>query len=53
MNILLIEPFLSGSHQKWAEGYRAHSRHNVRILSLKGRHWKWRMHGGAATLAEQ
>ncbi|MCB9267604.1 MAG: DUF3524 domain-containing protein, partial [Lewinellaceae bacterium] len=47
------EPFLSGSHQKWAEGFRAHSRHDVRILSLKGRHWKWRMHGGAATLAEQ
>ena len=53
MNILLLEPFLSGSHQKWAEGYQAHSRHEVRLLSLKGRHWKWRMHGGAVSLAGQ
>ncbi|MCB0565947.1 MAG: DUF3524 domain-containing protein [Phaeodactylibacter sp.] len=53
MNILLLEPFLSGSHQKWAEGYRSHSRHDVRLLSLKGRHWKWRMHGGAVSLAGQ
>ena len=53
MNILLLEPFLSGSHQKWAEGYQSHSRHDIRLLSLKGRHWKWRMHGGAVTLAGQ
>ncbi len=51
MNILLLEPFLSGSHQKWAEGYQSNSRHDVRLLSLKGRHWKWRMHGGAVSLA--
>lgn len=53
MNITILEPFLSGSHQKWAEGYQAHSRHEVRILSLKGRYWKWRMHGGAVSLAGQ
>ena len=51
MKILLLEPFLSGSHQKWAEGYQAFSRHDVRLHSLKGRHWKWRMHGGAVSLA--
>ncbi len=52
-HILLIEPFFSGSHQQWCEGYKKHSAHQVDILSLPGRHWKWRMHGGAIALAEQ
>jgi glycosyltransferase involved in cell wall biosynthesis len=53
MNILLLEPFFSGSHQQWAEGLKKHSNHKIEILSLPGRHWKWRMHGGAVTLADQ
>ena len=53
MKILLIEPFYSGSHKAWADGLRAHSSHEVRILALAGRHWKWRMHGGAITLARK
>ena len=53
MKILLLEPFFGGSHKRWAEGYRQYSRHEVQILHLKGRHWKWRMFGGAVSLAEQ
>ncbi|MBI1286556.1 MAG: DUF3524 domain-containing protein [Flavobacteriales bacterium] len=53
MKILLIEPYGTGSHLQWAEGYSEHSEHEVRLLTLPGRHWKWRMHGGAITLAEQ
>ena len=53
MQILLLEPFFSGSHRQWAEGYRQHSRHEIKVLSLPGRHWKWRMFGGAISLAEQ
>jgi glycosyltransferase involved in cell wall biosynthesis len=53
MNIWLVEPYCTGSHQAWAEGYRAHSRHDVRLLTLPGRFWKWRMQGGAITLARQ
>ena len=53
MHILLIEPFCTGSHQQWAEGWRAHSRHRIELLTLPGRHWKWRMHGGAITLAQR
>lgn len=53
MKILLLEPFLSGSHQQWAEGYAQYSSHEIKILSLPGRHWKWRMYGGAVSLAEQ
>lgn len=51
MRILLLEPFWAGSHAAWAEGLRRHSRHAVRILSLPGRNWKWRMHGAALSLA--
>lgn len=53
MKILLIEPFMSGSHQSWALGLQKYSSHHIEILSLPGRHWKWRMHGGAITLAKE
>ena len=53
MNILLLEPFFTGSHQRWAEGYQQYSQHEITIFSLKGRHWKWRMYGGAVSLAKQ
>jgi glycosyltransferase involved in cell wall biosynthesis len=53
MKILLIEPFFSGSHQKWAESLKKFSVHQIEILSLPGKFWKWRMHGGAVELARQ
>ena len=53
MNILIVEPFFTGSHAMWARGYAEHSAHDVDILKLSGSHWKWRMHGGAVTLARQ
>jgi len=51
MNLWLVEPYYTGSHQAWADGYQAHSGHDVRLLTLPGRFWKWRMQGGAVTLA--
>jgi glycosyltransferase involved in cell wall biosynthesis len=53
MNITLIEPFFTGSHAAWAKSYAQYSRHEIEILSLSGNHWKWRMHGGAVTLAKK
>lgn len=53
MNITLVEPFFGGSHRQWAEGYRRQTAHQVQLLTLPGRHWKWRMHGAAVTLARQ
>jgi glycosyltransferase involved in cell wall biosynthesis len=53
MKICLIEPFHTGSHASWAEEYARFSRHSVELLSMSGRYWKWRMHGGAVTLARQ
>ena len=51
--ILLLEPFFTGSHQSWAEGWQRFSQQEIKILSLPGRHWKWRMHSGAVSLANQ
>jgi glycosyltransferase involved in cell wall biosynthesis len=53
MHILVLEPFFSGSHKSWVEGFVKHSSHEVNVLSLEGRFWKWRMHGGAVSLAKQ
>ncbi|MCB8935132.1 MAG: DUF3524 domain-containing protein [Candidatus Promineofilum sp.] len=51
MQILLLSPYHGGSHQAWAEGYAAASSHKVTLLTLPAHFWKWRMHGGAVTLA--
>ncbi|MBU0684175.1 MAG: DUF3524 domain-containing protein [Candidatus Omnitrophota bacterium] len=53
MNILLLEPYYAGSHKAWADGLKKYSPHNIKILSMPGSFWKWRMNGGAITLAAQ
>ncbi len=53
MRILLIEPYYGGSHRAWADGYRRFSRHTIDLLTLPAQFWKWRMQGGAVTLARQ
>ena len=53
MNILLLSPYHSGSHRAWVDGWLTHTAHEVRVLSLPGRFWKWRMQGAAVTLAQQ
>jgi glycosyltransferase involved in cell wall biosynthesis len=53
MNILIVAPYFGGSHRSWAEGYAQHSTHCIDLLTLPARFWKWRMQGGAVTLAEQ
>jgi len=53
LKILIVEPFLKGSHKAWVEGYVNNSQHEIKIISLPGRFWKWRMHGSAITLAKR
>ncbi len=53
LKIWLLSPYHTGSHRAWAEGYQRHSKHSVRLLTLAGRFWKWRMQGGAIDLAAQ
>ncbi len=53
MRIALLAPFFSGSHRRWAEELTKHSSHEITLLTLPGRHWKWRMHGAAVSLMKQ
>jgi glycosyltransferase involved in cell wall biosynthesis len=53
LNVWLLSPYHTGSHQAWAEGYQRYSQHQITLLTLAGRFWKWRMQGGAIELAHQ
>ncbi|MGD2078248.1 MAG: DUF3524 domain-containing protein, partial [Chloroflexota bacterium] len=53
MRILIVSSYHGGSHRAWAEGYTRYSAHDVELLALPARFWKWRMHGGAITLARR
>ncbi|BBO80572.1 tRNA-queuosine alpha-mannosyltransferase domain-containing protein [Desulfosarcina ovata] len=47
MRFLFLEAFCGGSHRDFAEGLAAHSRHDIQVVSLPARFWKWRMRGAA------
>jgi len=51
VRVLLVEPWLDGSHRQWAHGYRDHSSHRVSVVGLAGAGWRWRLRGGALELA--
>ena len=51
LDVWLVSPYHTGSHAAWADGYVRHSRHRITLLTMAGRFWKWRMHGGAIELA--
>jgi glycosyltransferase involved in cell wall biosynthesis len=51
--ILALESFYEGSHAQWWQGIQRSSQDNWKMLELSGHHWKWRMHGGAISLANQ
>jgi len=53
MHLVIISGYHGGSHKAWAEGYQRHSDHQVELITLPARFWKWRMHGGAVTLARR
>ena len=53
MRIALLESYYGGSHKAWADGYQRHSRHDVELVTLPAQFWKWRMQGGAISLARK
>jgi glycosyltransferase involved in cell wall biosynthesis len=53
LNVLALEPWFGGSHRQFLEGLARHSAHDVRLLTMTDRYWKWRMQGGAVTLANK
>ena len=53
MKILIIEPYFTGSHKAWLKSFKKNSSHSIKLITMKGQFWKWRMHGGAITLAKE
>ncbi|MEO1289871.1 MAG: DUF3524 domain-containing protein, partial [Chloroflexota bacterium] len=51
--LLFIEPYYGGSHQIWIDGYRRHTQHDTHLLTMPAQFWKWRMQGGAVTMARE
>ncbi|MFT7668942.1 MAG: glycosyltransferase involved in cell wall biosynthesis [Planctomycetota bacterium] len=51
LQILAIDPWLGGSHAAFLHAWRARSRHDVEVVGLANRSWKWRMRAGAWELA--
>jgi glycosyltransferase involved in cell wall biosynthesis len=52
MRVFVVSPYHGGSHAAWAEGYQRHSGHEVHLLTMEARFWKWRMFGASLTLAD-
>ena len=53
MKVLALESWYGGSHQHFLDDFERHSRHDFEKLTLVARYWKWRMQGGAVTLAQK
>ena len=52
-NILAIEPWFGESHQLFLENWAKYSRHEVHLLTLPPRKWKWRMRAGSLMMIDQ
>jgi glycosyltransferase involved in cell wall biosynthesis len=53
MRFLFLEPFYGGSHRDFADGWIEHSRHQIDLIALPARFWKWRMRGAALYFAKK
>lgn len=53
MNILALEPWYGGSHRNFVDGLISNSRHQYHLVTMAARFWKWRLQGGAHTLARK
>lgn len=51
--ILALEPWYGGSHRNFLDGLVEHSRHEFQTITMAARFWKWRMQGGAVSLARK
>lgn len=51
MKFLFLNPFHGGSHRDFAVGWTEHSRHDIALVTLPPRFWKWRMRGAALHFA--
>lgn len=51
LHVVVVEPYFTGSHQVWAEGWQRHSRHDLHLLTQPGTHWRHRMMASPVPLA--
>lgn len=51
--VLILEPYYGGSHARFLDGFRRHTRHATTAYTLPARFWKWQMHGAAVTFAHR
>ena len=51
--ILSLQPYYGESHRQFIDGWVEHSQHQWHLLTLPGRHWKWRMRHAAIEFTEQ
>lgn len=47
MKVLLLEPFYGGSHKVFVDTFVKYSSHNIDLLTLPGRFFKWRTRGAS------
>ena len=53
LRVLYVEPFDGGSHAAFGLALRRHAEVDWTWLTMPARHWKWRMRGAAAWLADR
>ena len=51
LRIAAVEPYFGGSHRHFLLDLQRHSRHDIRLLTLPPRLWKWRVRGASLHLA--
>ncbi|MGE4286398.1 MAG: DUF3524 domain-containing protein, partial [Phycisphaerae bacterium] len=51
LKILAIEPYYDGSHKAFMDAFIRHSTHDITLLTMPARKWKWRMRGSAVEIA--
>ena len=52
MKYLFIETYCQGSHSLFVNGLSAYSSHEIDIVSLPGKNWRWRMLGAALHIVD-
>jgi glycosyltransferase involved in cell wall biosynthesis len=52
MKFLFIEPFSIGSHALFAKGLAEHSAHDIDLVEMPGKNFRWRMLGAALYMAD-
>lgn len=53
MRVLYLEPFYGGSHRDVADNIVRHSAHEITLLTLPARFWKWRMRSASLWFARR